>query len=88
MTDAVQIELIRALAVVPASVGSVAAAWFAYKASTHSKDAMDTAKRTERNTDGLSTQLNELTAKSSHAEGVLDEKAREAATHDLPAPEL
>ena len=76
MTDAVQIELIRAVAVIPASIGSVAAAWFAYKASVHSKEASAAAKTIESNTDGLSDKLNALTAKSSHAEGVLDEKTR------------
>ena len=90
MTDAVQIELIRALAVIPASIGSVAAAWFAYKASVHSKEASATAKTIESNTNGLSHQLNALTAKSSHAEGVLDEKIRaekEASTVEPARPD-
>jgi hypothetical protein len=76
VTDAVQIELIRALAVIPASIGSVAAAWFSYKSSVHSKEASVSAKTIETQTDGLTDKLNRLTAKSSHAEGVLDEKTR------------
>lgn len=83
MTDAVQIELIRALPLIVGSMvgtfGSIAAAWFSYKAATHSREAIDVARKVEKNTNGLSSQLNAITAKSAHAEGVLDEKIRAAA---------
>lgn len=78
MTDAVQIELIRAIPMVLASASGTLAAWFSYRASTHSKEAVEVAKSVQVNTNGLTHQLNALTAKASHAEGVLDEKERAA----------
>lgn len=84
MTDAVQIEMIRAIPACLGSVGAVLAAWFSYRAATHSKEAVDVARKTERNTDGLADQLNALTAKSSHAQGVLDEKTRAEKQNDPP----
>lgn len=70
MSDPVQIELIRAIPNCVGTIGAVAAAWFSYKASTHSKDAMDTARRTET-----------LTAQSSsrHVDPIMggDDPARE-----------
>jgi hypothetical protein len=71
MTDAVEIALIGALAGVPTMVGAIAAAWFSYKASTHSREAISVAKETQRNTNGLKDQLVALTKKSSYAEGKL-----------------
>jgi hypothetical protein len=76
VTDAVQIELIRALAVVPASIGGIIGGWFSYKAAVHAKEAVQVSKSIQANTNGLSHALNDLTAKASHAEGVLDEKTR------------
>jgi hypothetical protein len=88
MTDAVQIELIRAIPMVLASASGTLAAWFSYRAAMHSKQAVDVAKQVQENTNGLTHQLNTLTAKASHAEGVLDEKNRAEAesTYVEPAP--
>jgi hypothetical protein len=82
MTDAVQIELIKAVPLIIGSLvgatGSIFAAWFSYKSATHSKEAIDVAKQTEKNTNGISTRLNAITAKAAHAEGVLEERNRAA----------
>jgi hypothetical protein len=74
MTDAVQIELIRALAIIPGSIGGIVAAWFSYKAAIHAKEAVDVAKNVEQNTNGMSHALNDLTEKSSYAAGRLFER--------------
>jgi hypothetical protein len=75
MTDAVQIEMIRAIPGFAGAVGAVAAAWFSYRASTHSKQTLDVATRTEHNTNGLVEKLNLATAKVSRAEGNLEGRA-------------
>ena len=72
MTDAVAIELIRAVAQIPGAVGGCAAAWFAYRASTHAREAAETSKRAETNSNGIKDQLVNLTAKSSFAAGKLE----------------
>ena len=78
MSDAVQIELIRALASVPSALVALAGAWFAYRASSHSKDAAENSKRAELSSNGMSDKLVALASKSAHAEGVLEgEKNRE-----------
>ena len=71
MTDAVHIALISALSGVPATIGGIAAAWFSYKASTHSQRAVVAAEQTQKSTDGMKDELVALTKKSSFAEGKL-----------------
>jgi hypothetical protein len=77
MTEAAQIELIKAT---PAYVGSIAAvlgAWFAYRAGSHAKDAAENSKTAAKNSDGMKEQLLRLTETSAHAEGKLEGKAEQ-----------
>lgn len=71
MSDIVTVALISAAST---AVPSLLAAVFSFMASKHAREASETATRTERNTNGKMDQLVALTAKSSHAEGVLEEK--------------
>lgn len=80
MTDAVQIELIRAVPGFAAAVGAVAAAWFSYKSANHSKETLQVATRTEHNTNGLVEKLNLQTAKASRAQG--NREGREELTQE------
>ena len=72
MSDAVVIEIIRACALVPTAMAAAASAWFSYRASTYSQRAVKIAKATEENTNHMKDELVALTAKSSHAEGMLE----------------
>ena len=74
MSDIITVALIGACST---AVPSMISAFFSYRASVHAKNANDTAKRTEINTNGKMEQLVALTAKSSKAEGVLEELNRE-----------
>jgi hypothetical protein len=71
MSDAVQIALIGALAGIPSTIGGIAAAYFSYKASQHSREAVNVSRETRANTNGMKDQLVALTKKSSYAEGKL-----------------
>jgi hypothetical protein len=71
MTDAVEIAIIAALSGVPTMVGAIAAGWFSYKSAIHSRESLDVAKQTQKNTNGMKDQLVALTEKSSFAEGKL-----------------
>jgi hypothetical protein len=82
MTDAVSIALIGALAGIPSTLGGIAAAWFSYKAATHSKEAADTAKITQGQSNGMKDALLALTAKSSQAAGNLEGRAELAAENE------
>jgi hypothetical protein len=53
----------------------VASAYFAYKAAVISKETKTIAQHTEQNTNHLKDELVALTAKASHAEGVLQGEA-------------
>ena len=85
MTDAVQIALIGACAGIPGTIGGIAAAWFSYKAATHSREAVVVAKETQQNTDGMKDQLVALTAKSSFAQGKLAGEQNSPVEHSKPA---
>jgi hypothetical protein len=82
MTDAVSIALIGALAGIPSTLGGIAAAWFSYKASTHSKEAADTARTTQMQSNGMKDALLSLTAKSSQAVGNLAGRAELTAENE------
>ena len=75
LTDAVQIEMIRAVPGFAAAVGAVLAAWFSYRSASHSKETLQVATRTEHNTNGLVEKLNEQTAKASRAQGNVEGRA-------------
>lgn len=74
MSDQVIMTIVQACSNVPMAIAAIAAGWFSYKAAEHSKEAAQTAKEVAKNTDGITTKLVELTAKASHAEGVLEAK--------------
>jgi hypothetical protein len=71
MSDTVQLALIASMTTV---IPSALATFFSYRASVHSKKAAELAEDTRRNTDGMKDELVNLTAKASHAEGVLEGK--------------
>ena len=71
MTDAVKIAVIGMLGTAAPSLMS---AWFSYRASKHAARAVAVAEHTEENTNHMKDELVALTAKSSHAEGVLEGK--------------
>jgi len=75
MTDAVQIELIHTIPGIAAAFGAVAAAWFSYKSSDHSKKTLEVATRTEHNTNGLVEKLTQATASASRAQGNVEGRA-------------
>jgi hypothetical protein len=82
MSDAVQIEIIRTVPLILGTIGAFAAALFSYRAATHSKEAIDVAKKTEKNTNGMSERLNAVTRTAAFAEGVLQERTRVAAEEE------
>lgn len=69
MSENVEIALIMATS---STLPSIVAAVFAYMASTHAKEAIVVALKTEQSTNGMKDQLVSLTAKSSLAEGILE----------------
>jgi hypothetical protein len=71
LSDPVQLALIASLTTI---IPSMVSAFFAYKASVHAKRAVDVAQKTEENTNHMKDELVALTAKSSHAEGVIEGK--------------
>lgn len=79
MSDSVQLALIASATTV---IPSVVSAFFAYRASVHSKKALEVAKLTEVNTNGMKTELVDLTAKASHAEGLLQGQQDAATERD------
>ena len=85
LTDAVQIEVVRGLTVVlaglPAAAGAFFAAYFAYKASEHTRTAIDISKQTleqstkvEQNTNHLKDELVAEVRKASIEVGKQQEK--------------
>ena len=75
MSDPVLVAIITAAATVPGSIIAALAAFFAYRASDRAKDAVAISLKTEINTNHMKDELVALTAKSSHAEGVLEGEA-------------
>lgn len=82
MSDAVLTEAIRLGGQVVTAFSALIGAWFAFKASQHSRMALDSsqeavqvARHTEQNTNHMKDELVALTAKASHAEGVKEGEA-------------
>jgi hypothetical protein len=71
MSDAVEIALIG---LCTNALPALASAFFAYRASVHSARTLIVAETTEKNTNNMKDELVALTAKSSHAAGVLEGK--------------
>ena len=74
MSDPVVIALIMAGASVPPAAAAFAAAYFSYKAATHSKENLAVSKQALESTNGKMDHLMKLTASAAHAEGMKDEK--------------
>jgi hypothetical protein len=74
MSDVVKVALISAAST---ALPSLLAAFFSYRASRHAKLAVQIATQTEENTNHMKDELVALTAKSSHAEGVLEGKSQQ-----------
>jgi hypothetical protein len=74
MSDPVIIALITACAAIPSTIGGIVAAYFAYKSAVASKATLKVSEHTEANTNHMKDELVALTAKSSHAAGVLEGK--------------
>jgi hypothetical protein len=83
MSDPVATALITALSTIPTAIAAFFSAWFAYRASVHSKKTAKVAEQTERNTNSMKDELVALTRKEAHAAGVKqaqDEAARDERT--------
>lgn len=78
MSDPVAIALIGLARDVGVLVPSVIAAWFAYRASVHAKDASESSKETATNTNGIKDNLVALTDKEAYARGKFDQKETES----------
>lgn len=82
MSDNVVIAIAKAAETLPGAIASVAAAYFAYRAATTAKASLEVSKHTEANTNHLKDELVALTAKSSHAEGLLQGQTEAIAKTD------
>lgn len=71
MSDLVQIALISAMG---SMFPSIVASLFAYRSSMHSKETLNVAKKTEKNTNSMKDELVALTNKESYARGKFDQK--------------
>lgn len=82
MSDPVAIAIIAACGTIPPSIVGLVSAFFAYKASAHSRAALEVARQTEANTNHMKDELVAITRVSAHAEGVLEEKKRTEETKE------
>jgi hypothetical protein len=75
MTDARFQAIITACSTIPTAAAAILSAWFAYRSAQLSRSTLDVSRETRTATNGMSSKLVALTAKSSHAEGLLEGRA-------------
>jgi hypothetical protein len=80
MSDAVAIELIRALPSVVGAGAAVIGGWFSYLAAAHGKANGIMAEQIKQQTDGLTKQLVDSVSKASYEDGAAGTEKTKAQT--------